>query len=109
MMKRKPKLKKDEPAPFQAPYTYEAGIAQLRDKNYMMVADIRGWGHLTGTEGLNLEEHEAASLQNAFGKKLARLLNEDHKRKKSGKWTDCKTIEELRERSLEIARQPDRP
>jgi hypothetical protein len=37
----------------------------------MMVAMVRGWGHLTGTGALNLPPKEAAAIQDAYGRILA--------------------------------------
>ena len=34
----------------------------------IMVCQIRGWGHLTGTVGLKLSENEAAAIQDANGR-----------------------------------------
>jgi hypothetical protein len=36
-----------------------------------MVAQIRGWGHLTGVGGLNLPEDKAVAIQEANGRLLA--------------------------------------
>ena len=36
---------------------------------------IRGWGHLTGTGGLNLQPEQAAFLQDQFGQYIADTLS----------------------------------
>lgn len=44
-------------------YTIEAGP--------MKICDIRGWGHLTGTGGLNLPAEEAKKIQEANARLIA--------------------------------------
>jgi hypothetical protein len=61
--------------PYEAPFTYESGIAQIRDKNFMHVLDIRGHGHLTSPNFFNLSEEEAAKVQDELGERIANLLN----------------------------------
>lgn len=36
---------------------------------------VRGWGHLTGTGGLNLPPEQAATIQNAFGEYIVKTLS----------------------------------
>ena len=36
---------------------------------------VRGWGHLTGTGGLNLPPDQAAAIQNAFGEYIVKTLS----------------------------------
>ncbi len=37
----------------------------------MHVADVRGWGHLTGSGSLALAEHQAVAIQNANARLIA--------------------------------------
>ena len=61
--------------PYEAPFTYESGIAQIRDKNFMHVLDIRGHGHLTSPNFFNLSEEEAAKVQDELGNTIVELMN----------------------------------
>lgn len=42
-------------------------------KNGYMVADVRGWGHLTGGGALNLPGDEASKIQNNTGELIAKV------------------------------------
>lgn len=44
-----------------------------KKKKHIMM--IRGWGHLTGTGGLNLSNEEATHIQDEFGKYIVEVLN----------------------------------
>lgn len=63
---------------YTPPFKYWDEGMSILDSNELHVIDIRGWGHLTGRGGLNLPHEEAMKIQDAFGKKVAQLLNEAH-------------------------------
>lgn len=44
-------------------------------QNGKVLIRIRGWGHLTGTGGLNLPEDEAAGIQDAFANYIIKILS----------------------------------
>jgi len=53
-------------------YRYEESYIYYEDRE---VISIRGYGHLTGTGGLNLPEHIADAVQDRFGEYLLSILN----------------------------------
>lgn len=46
------------------------GCPRVIDKDGFPIADLRGWGHLTGTGSLNLPPEEAAKIQDARGRRI---------------------------------------
>jgi hypothetical protein len=64
--------------PYEAPFEYDPEGQIVWDKNRMWSLTIRGWGALTGVAGgTALSEDEAARIQDEFGERVVRLLNED--------------------------------
>ena len=64
----------------------------------MKIADVRGWGHLTGIGALNLPEHDAIESQDANARLIAAapdLLDACHQ--------VCMTVAHAPEATLEIA------
>jgi hypothetical protein len=61
--------------PMKGPYFYKPhggmGYSIWSADGQHKIADIRGWGWLTGTGGLNLPEAEAVAIQDATGYLLA--------------------------------------
>ena len=49
----------------------EHGCPQIIDETGGLIAQLRGWGRLTGTGGMNLPPHEAAKVQDARGRLMA--------------------------------------
>lgn len=47
----------------------------IYDADNHMIVEIRGWGHLTGTGGLNLGEDEAESVQKARAALIVHRVN----------------------------------
>ena len=60
---------------YKKPLRYDIHGQMIFDANDNLVADIRGWGYLTGTGGLNLPEDEALKIQDKFGEDLANAYN----------------------------------
>ncbi|MDE2107557.1 MAG: hypothetical protein KGL39_60755 [Patescibacteria group bacterium] len=50
---------------------YQATIWGKTAKGDMKIADLRGWGHLTGVGGLRLSGEQAAEIQDATGHLIA--------------------------------------
>lgn len=48
------------------------GCPRVVELDESPVADLRGWGHLTGTGGLHLSHEEATEIQNERGRLMAR-------------------------------------
>jgi hypothetical protein len=67
------------PEPWQAyfngPMKYEYGY--IHDRTNVMVAEVRGWGHLTGVGGESMDPDEAGRVQDAFGNHLVELINDE--------------------------------
>jgi hypothetical protein len=97
---------KELPLPKRLRYDNSCGFLWDDADQNVAVADtqsrdglrLRGWGHLTGTGGLNLSPEEAAAFQDRVGEYVMLA------------WNFCMaaefSIEELRE-SLEIAEELD--
>lgn len=63
-------------APFWAfPFRYESEGSRIIDANGDMILDVRGWGHLTGAGGHNIDINEASRVQDHVGCAVANLLN----------------------------------
>lgn len=64
---------------FPLPFEYNEMGKQIgaRDENdsYIMVADIRGWGHLTGQGSYDLDQDTAREIQDDLGKYLVSCAN----------------------------------
>ena len=73
----KHKREKRAAGTFKAPFEYDESCTRIVDANGMWCLDIRGWGHLTGGGALNLSQEVAMKLQDDFGKRVVRLLNEE--------------------------------
>ena len=53
-------MKKHTPGPWKVGYeAFDVHVGNMK------ICDIRGWGHLTGTGGLNLPPEEAEAIQKA--------------------------------------------
>lgn len=69
---------KHTPSPWTADLSVSPTIWGKTKAGMMKIADIRGWGHLIGTGGLNLPEKEAIEIQEANARLMAaapELLN----------------------------------
>jgi hypothetical protein len=77
-IKFKKPAKGDMPARevFKAPFRYEREGTRILDANGVWVADMRGWGYLTGTGGLNLNRNVAAKTQDQMAEWIVELMNE---------------------------------
>lgn len=62
---------KTECAPLDLKYDQNDATITLNDKPYII---IRGWGHLTGSGGLNLPEDTATRLQDDFAEFIIKQL-----------------------------------
>lgn len=67
---------------FKKKFYYLPELQRVMDKDNHTVAQIRGWGHLTGN-GCQLSTEEAAKLQDKFGRDLAKWCNEYSNKAKS--------------------------
>lgn len=55
---------------------YDRDHTCIIDNNYdTVLIDIRGWGYLTGTGGLNLPEEEAINIQDTLAEYIVKQLN----------------------------------
>lgn len=61
---------------YEPPFIYEAEGTWVHDTEGSKVLDIRGWGHLTSPNFGNLPTEIAEQAQDAFGEKVAELLND---------------------------------
>lgn len=52
----------------------EAGQISIDGINVIL---LRGWGHLTGCDALNLPGHEAAKIQDDFGEWIVKKLKQE--------------------------------
>jgi len=61
----------------ELPVEYDPMGTCIWDANGSKVLDLRGWGRLTGQGcgGLKMPHDEAAEIQDAFGERLAALIN----------------------------------
>lgn len=50
---------------WKLPLHIDKDAMYIWDANHQMIAEIRGWGHLTGTGGLRLNHDEAVAVQKA--------------------------------------------
>lgn len=61
------------------PYKRMMGIIFTEGDPYghgpMRIADLRGWGHLTGIGACNFDEEKASDIQDATGDFIARACN----------------------------------
>lgn len=72
------KIQKDAPydyAPWQPPFRYDSDGSMVVDANSNLIVDVRGWGYLTGSGSLGMDETEAALLQDRLGEHVTKLLN----------------------------------
>lgn len=53
-------------------YNKEEGLIY---QSILPIIMIRGWGHLTGTGGLNLSDEEAVAIQDSLAEYLVKQLN----------------------------------
>ena len=65
-------------APWTPPFRYDEIGNWVVDSKGNPIADVRGWGFLTGKcdRGLGLPQGEAERIQNEVGERIANLLNE---------------------------------
>ena len=65
--------------PFVRPFTYDEDGIFILDANGNKVIDIRGWGYLTGkgSGALGWGDEKAIEVQDAIGKRIVTLMNED--------------------------------
>ncbi len=58
------------------PLKYDLSTGQLiLNADGRMLFQLRGWGYLTGTGGLNLDREYAAKVQDQIGETLVEMLN----------------------------------
>jgi len=62
---------------FKPPFRYDSEGQKVFDSEGNMVADIRGWGYLTGRGGLDLSPDIAEKVQDEMGLRVAMLLTEN--------------------------------
>lgn len=60
----------------QFPISYDLNGSHFYNKLGMTVAQIRGWGYLTGVGGLNLSDDDAVEIQDAAAKYIETAINE---------------------------------
>lgn len=62
---------------WKPPFSYDRDSQAIYDVDTNIVADIRGWGRLTGRgcDALKLSDGHAEAVQNELGEHLALLLN----------------------------------
>lgn len=65
--------------PFIPPFKYDRDGSCIFDSKNNMIADVRGWGHLTGRGALALSEEEAIKIQDRIGAEIVRAMNENGK------------------------------
>lgn len=65
--------------PFIPPFKYDRDGYCIFDSKNDMIADVRGWGYLTGRGALALSEEEAIKIQDRIGAEVARAMNESGK------------------------------
>jgi hypothetical protein len=63
--------------PFKSPFKYDKMGNYICDNDGNMVFDMRGWGYLTGTGGLNCSPEKATKIQDRIGERVAKLMSED--------------------------------
>jgi hypothetical protein len=65
--------------PFKPPFKYDANGIFILDSDGNCILDIRGWGFLTGANGMDYGSEQAAIIQDRIGERVAQLMNEDVK------------------------------
>lgn len=58
------------------PFRYDPGSQMIFDADNHLVADIRGWGYLTGFGGLGMSDEEACKVQDCFGEWIAQAMTD---------------------------------
>lgn len=79
------------------PFRYDPGIQMILDSDEHLVADIRGWGYLTGSGGLWMSHAEACKVQDRFGEWIAQAM------------TDCAVAERDGDNMQNISPEPAAP
>lgn len=64
-------------APWKPPFRYNVEGQWIEDTQGQRLLDVRGWGFLTGKGACNLDEDDAAKIQDAIGVHVTELMNAD--------------------------------
>ena len=60
---------------WKLPLRVDSHSLYIWDADGQMVAEIRGWGHLTGAGGLQLADEDAIEVQKARGEAICAAVN----------------------------------
>ena len=58
------------------PVEYDRTSQRILASDHQFIAELRGWGYLTGTGGLHLDNETACEIQDARGEFIAKCINE---------------------------------